>query len=254
MIQQGMPSATQAKQCHRCAAVKALDDFHRDRCARDGHMSVCKSCKLAAMNARYWQNPERARERARTAYWANPEQGREKTKQWLLANPEKVRAYLDRTVQKRLEQCKTRRKQTPLSEKGRVGNNRRTRRWRTNHPGAGAETFRRWRLLNPDKVLAQKERRRARKLNATGTITGAQWRAVREAFGNRCLACQATERIEMDHVVPLGAGGNHDPWNVQPLCRVCNARKASQSTDYRPLGWQVLLERGFHARGGAVAA
>ena len=45
--------------------------------------------------------------------------------------------------------------------------------------------------------------------------------------GRRCARCGATERLELDHVVPLGDGGADDLANVQLLCAVCHAAKTA---------------------------
>ncbi len=73
----------------------------------------------------------------------------------------------------------------------------------------------------------------ARKMGAEGTHTATEWMALHVWFGNRCLCCGATKKLEADHVVPLGCGGSDDIANLQPLCRSCNASKATQTIDYR---------------------
>jgi 5-methylcytosine-specific restriction endonuclease McrA len=50
-----------------------------------------------------------------------------------------------------------------------------------------------------------------------------------------CLACGATEQLQVDHVVPVGLGGSHDISNLQTLCGRCNRRKRLDTTDHRPV-------------------
>lgn len=47
--------------------------------------------------------------------------------------------------------------------------------------------------------------------------------------GWRCQnpACGATERLTIDHVVPLSAGGDNSHENKQTLCFLCNQAKGS---------------------------
>ena len=73
----------------------------------------------------------------------------------------------------------------------------------------------------------------ARKCGAEGTHTAADWKALRVWFGNCCLCCGATKKLEADHVIPLDCGGSDYISNIQPLCRSCNASKRTQTTDYR---------------------
>lgn len=44
----------------------------------------------------------------------------------------------------------------------------------------------------------------------------------------RCAECSATERLEVDHIIPFSRGGSHDRSNLQALCRHCNVRKGAR--------------------------
>jgi hypothetical protein len=75
---------------------------------------------------------------------------------------------------------------------------------------------------------------RAKALGITGDITFGEWYALKEMYGNFCLACGATDDLEPDHVTPLARGGLNMIENIQPLCRSCNLLKhARSSVDYR---------------------
>lgn len=86
---------------------------------------------------------------------------------------------------------------------------------------------------NPEQSARRTMRYYARKKGAEGNHTVREWRALRSWFGDRCLCCGATGKLEADHVIPLDRGGSDDISNIQPLCRSCNASKLIQSTDYR---------------------
>lgn len=47
----------------------------------------------------------------------------------------------------------------------------------------------------------------------------------RKLWGSPCVICGDKGDIEIDHIVPVSAGGNSDPENLQPLCRQCHYRK-----------------------------
>jgi 5-methylcytosine-specific restriction endonuclease McrA len=63
-----------------------------------------------------------------------------------------------------------------------------------------------------------------------------QRRALLAIFGGRCLACGSASVLELDHVIPGGAGGSDRIENLQVLCKRCHLEKtrAHASTDYRP--------------------
>jgi 5-methylcytosine-specific restriction endonuclease McrA len=52
--------------------------------------------------------------------------------------------------------------------------------------------------------------------------------------GQRCLACGSTERLTLDHIIPLCQGGTNHENNPQTLCVKCNtAEKGGKTIDYR---------------------
>lgn len=60
------------------------------------------------------------------------------------------------------------------------------------------------------------------------------WLEILELHGFRCARCETAERVQIDHIVPLSRGGTDHPFNVQPLCIVCNTSKGNRViVDYR---------------------
>lgn len=53
-----------------------------------------------------------------------------------------------------------------------------------------------------------------------------------------CAACGSRKRIEVDHVIPLFAGGTNDPANLQPLCRRCNSNKGNRLLTNEQILWR----------------
>lgn len=68
-------------------------------------------------------------------------------------------------------------------------------------------------------------------------------------WGDRCYSCKKGKFEQIDHLVPVAAGGRHTLDNVVPCCRACNSRKR-WDTD------EVLIQqfRAAQAMGGEKAA
>jgi 5-methylcytosine-specific restriction protein A len=69
--------------------------------------------------------------------------------------------------------------------------------------------------------------------NAARGGNGWTWQRMRQAVlgrdGYRCVACGATGvRFEVDHIVPLAAGGSNEPANLRTLCILCQRRRVGR--------------------------
>lgn len=77
---------------------------------------------------------------------------------------------------------------------------------------------------------------RARRYNAQGSHTQEEWEQLKKTYRNMCLCCKRQEpeiRLERDHIIPIVLDGSNYIWNIQPLCRSCNAIKHANAIDYR---------------------
>lgn len=131
-------------------------------------------------------------------------------KAWRRANPEKMAAYNRQYSQ------------TPAGKESQARCNAR---FRAAHP----DTARKWRATNLDRAReidrCLSSRRRARQRQCVGSHTVSEWRAVLAASRSRCVECGVNGRLTKDHIVPLSRGGTDFAYNLQALCRSCNARK-----------------------------
>lgn len=50
----------------------------------------------------------------------------------------------------------------------------------------------------------------------------------RKLYASPCSFCGATEKITMDHIIPISRSGNHSIGNLQPLCKSCNSSKKAR--------------------------
>lgn len=72
---------------------------------------------------------------------------------------------------------------------------------------------------------AESERARRYRDNGGGQVPGWLRRQIFERDGYRCVECDAEDRLEIDHVIPVSKGGSSEEENLQTLCKPCNARK-----------------------------
>ena len=82
-------------------------------------------------------------------------------------------------------------------------------------------------------LTAASQKRRARKLGASGSFTALQWLNLCLQFDFRCLCCGRRDLLDADHINPLSKGGSNDISNIQPLCDRCNTIKKDRHIDYR---------------------
>jgi hypothetical protein len=89
------------KRCSGCGITKLLDDFHRQRRARDGRESRCKACEHDRYRVRYERDPGRWQARNKRWVQANPERVAERQKRWNQTNPER-RKEIEKRSRERL--------------------------------------------------------------------------------------------------------------------------------------------------------
>lgn len=115
------------------------------------------------------------------------------------------------------------------------------RRYRQNNPEAAYASQLKWRLNNADHLkelyrdyakknwedrYANKHRHQARSRGREVDLV--LRKEIRRLYHSACIYCGATERITLDHLIPLSRGGDHTIGNLAPACRSCNARKGTK--------------------------
>ena len=68
---------------------------------------------------------------------------------------------------------------------------------------------------------------RKNKIVAVG-VTRTQRRRILLRDGNRCVQCNGTESLCIDHVIPTSRGGDSSDGNLQTLCSTCNTKKGNK--------------------------
>lgn len=133
----------------------------------------------------------------------------------------------------------------------RGGKNRlRTAQWRAENPGRARECCREYYARNAEKERQRKreyyqavrkpadrtfhgklagriKKEQSRCLKAGGRVTKAEWLELLARYDNRCVYCGASGNLEMDHILAITKGGQHEPANIVPACKPCNASKGN---------------------------
>ena len=136
-------------------------------------------------------------------YAANAEKIRSRRAKYRAENPEKVRAAVAKWQAENPERLKA----------------------------SQAKYFR----ANPDKFRAKCQRYRAKKRNAAGDWSAADWKAKLEYYGYRCRYCGIHKSdtnegwLEADHAIPLSQGGTNFISNIVPACKSCNCSKGTKT-------------------------
>lgn len=226
----------ETKLCKTCKQDKPLTDYAKHPTTKDRRANNCKDCAKAL--SKYYRsiNQEAYRERDKIRN-STPER-KEQSRQWEIVNREK------RREQERLYDAANRETVNAKMREWRKNNSDKDKahcaKWRAENIEYVREKSRiqstEYRKNNHDKVIASTHRYRKRVKENGGEFTGAQWSAIKELFGHRCLACDKREpdiKLSPDHVIPISKGGKNCVSNIQPLCRKCNRIKSDKITDYR---------------------
>lgn len=95
------------------------------------------------------------------------------------------------------------------------------------------------------RVQRHREKRKAAGLKAQTSIPKSLRLAVFERDAFACIYCGSTERLTIDHDIPISRGGNDTIDNLQTACLPCNANKRHMTHNEYTLwpGRETLLKR-----------
>jgi 5-methylcytosine-specific restriction endonuclease McrA len=231
------------KKCSVCSAEKALDNFHRNKNSKDGHVNRCKECVSAYKSGWYKANSESVKASAKKYRKENRDRIRETEKRWVEKNADRVRENKRNWHKKNSEHVVSKVREWVSANPERAQEN--GRRWAKDNPDKIRESRRRWKASNQDKVSAAVSRRRAAKQNALVdadiSILG-----LRKRDGDQCAYCDNSLifgktngyeplKATIDHVLPLSLGGEHSWDNVVLACSACNSSKGNRLlSEWRP--------------------
>lgn len=198
-----MDDSTLMKSCSNAACPEVnpqqFTNFHRAAKKKDGYRSRCKTCACADRRKYLVDNREKERESQKLAYLVQGDIKRATSRAWKDRNKDRQAEYW--------------------------------REWYSLNKEARSEYHRQYCQANPGVVLEKQRRRRARKLEAPGSFTETEFRAVLKAAKHRCHWCRCkldAGNTTRDHRIPLTKGGSDDISNIVPCCRTCNPRKRTK--------------------------
>lgn len=179
------------KLCARCGIEKDSSYFRKEKRNKDGLQSYCNECQKEYNREYRKDNPRYA------------EQHKEESARFRKNHVEQVAEMLRKWYFKNV-----------------TFNRQRNR---------GAMKI--WRSENKEKTKMYSENRRALILGVEGNgITVEEWETIKNEAGNRCSYCrQKSDKLQMDHVVPVSKGGSHNAENITPACPSCNQSKGNKS-------------------------
>jgi 5-methylcytosine-specific restriction endonuclease McrA len=192
------------KTCSKCGAAKSPGEFNRDKSKADGRCSRCRECSRQRSSQWYAENTERQNVNRRTYYAENGERERAAMVAWRDANAERKR-QIDRE-------------------------------WYAANLKRARDARRAWAATNRERIYASNRKRRA---VLDRPIAPVRLEDIWERDAGYCQLCDQRidrslayphpESLTLDHVVPIAAGGRHEPTNVQLAHSLCNLRKGSRS-------------------------
>jgi 5-methylcytosine-specific restriction endonuclease McrA len=190
------------KICTTCKEFKDLEHYYKDKRAKDGKFSRCISCQKEAGRKYYHSNKERFIE-----YY---EENREKYKEY---NSEYYQANKETFAEN-------------------------SREYRTKHKEELATKKSEYNKANPHKAKERNAQRRNR-YASDGTITKSEYQSALAAHidvhSNRWPYCDheysPTNKVTLDHIVPIAKGGMHSMYNIQFMCLSCNSSKNARDLD-----------------------
>jgi len=242
------------KICRVCSSWQPLTEFSRrmehGAPTGDGYQNDCKKCRSAAELRRYRAKGEAGKARLREQYRIHREKRLGAMRDYRAVNREKVLAQkhlhwaanrASINAERRVRHANNPFQRRAADRAYYVANREKrlayAREYRVQHPDKIRSKNRNYYHQYRSRFYEYVNRRRARKAQAEGSHTEAEWEALKARYNFTCLCCGKREPdiiLTRDHVISLDTGGNDNIDNIQPLCKSCNSKKSTKSIDYRP--------------------
>lgn len=205
---------TNSQRCIQCTSEKTKRQKEKDP-------------EKVAYYIKQWhqRHPEKCAESSKRCRERKIEQYRERERRYREGNREEIAIRINKWRKENRERV------LELQRKDRIKNpereTERGKRYRKLHAEECAIRRKKWREKNPEKVKIYKHERRARKLAVhTVPYTPDQVKYLVATFNSCCAYCGIkSERLSIDHFIPLSKGGTETISNLVPACIQCNSSK-----------------------------
>ncbi len=212
-----------SKKCTKCGETKELGEFPKQKNRKGAvvYRAACKQCKKNYLKSYYSKNRDKqlsdmkarrddpvkgAEIKARKKAYAATERGKE-------LQAKRAASHYDSNK----EAIKNRAKEWEAA-KGSEYSRIRHAKWRNENREAAR--------------MHVKTRRTLLSLGRSASIE--QIKSRLDYYGNKCVYCGSTEKIEIEHRIPLSRGGTNFPANLVPACKTCNCKKGTKTeTEYK---------------------
>ncbi len=206
---------------------------HREELAAKQRAYLAAHPEIAA--AYYERNKVRIAARAAERYQKNKATRVEYSCRYRAEHPETVKAHNDRWhADHHEEELEVGRR---YYAKNADKLNHKNSKWRRDNRGAIRLREARYRAEHSEEVQIWRRNGRARKMQAPGEYTIAEWRALLVLWDHCCAYCGREIKkthtrqpwtATQDHIVPLIRGGWNCGLNIVPACNSCNVQKNSK--------------------------
>jgi 5-methylcytosine-specific restriction endonuclease McrA len=168
---------------------------------------VCKKCQKTCAVIDFYKGQSQCKPCAK-----------EYARAWAKANPEKYKKQWQKQNKKRWVEQKQ--DQTYMTKKAI---------YRQENSARRVATAKAWNQANRERfTLHVANSHIKRKIAKDARAYKILDKEYKRLYNSPCAFCGATEKITMDHIIPISRSGNHSIGNLQPLCRRCNSSKKSR--------------------------
>lgn len=163
----------------------------------------------------------------RAEYARNPKKHIDRQKEYVKNNQEKVKTYRKKYYAENKEVLTTKKHAYRARPETKEIERKYGREYRNENREHYNELRKAWEKRYPEKRRIYTQRRRTRKLEAFDEDVDVRilWLRYRGMCGICFKAIQPTEKIHIDHAIPISKGGRHNYYNCQLAHGSCNNRK-----------------------------